>query len=73
LFSLGNIKKNQFLIGFALETENEIENANKIQKKLRFDCLNSQDQGFWNLPIKLPLLIGTPKNYGAESKRSSCR
>jgi hypothetical protein len=34
------IKKNQFLIGFALETENEIENAKlKSRKKLRFDCL----------------------------------
>lgn len=34
LASLGNRKKNQFLIGFALETENEIENAkSKIQKK----------------------------------------
>ena len=34
LLSLGQIKKNQFLIGFALETENEIENAkSKIQKK----------------------------------------
>jgi phosphopantothenoylcysteine decarboxylase/phosphopantothenate--cysteine ligase len=32
LESLGKIKKNQFLIGFALETENEIENAKaKIQ------------------------------------------
>jgi phosphopantothenoylcysteine decarboxylase/phosphopantothenate--cysteine ligase len=37
--SLGKIKKNQFLIGFALETENEIENAKvKSRKKLRFDC-----------------------------------
>jgi phosphopantothenoylcysteine decarboxylase/phosphopantothenate--cysteine ligase len=48
LASLGNIKKNQFLIGFALETENEIENAKaKIQKKnLDLIVLNSlQDQG----------------------------
>ena len=39
LASLGNVKKDQFLIGFALETENEIEHAKlKIQKKkLRFD------------------------------------
>ncbi len=39
LASLGQTKKNQFLIGFALETENEIENAKlKIQKKKpRFD------------------------------------
>ncbi|WP_432221701.1 bifunctional phosphopantothenoylcysteine decarboxylase/phosphopantothenate--cysteine ligase CoaBC [Flavobacterium sp. TMP13] len=48
LFSLGQIKKNQLLIGFALETENEIENAKlKIQKKnLDLIVLNSlQDEG----------------------------
>lgn len=48
LASLGQSKKNQFLIGFALETENEIENAKlKIQKKnLDLIVLNSlQDKG----------------------------
>ena len=48
LASLGEIKKKQFLIGFALETENEIENAKlKIQKKnLNLIVLNSlQDEG----------------------------
>jgi phosphopantothenoylcysteine decarboxylase/phosphopantothenate--cysteine ligase len=48
LASLGEIKKNQFLIGFALETEDEIENAKlKIQKKnLDLIVLNSlQDEG----------------------------
>ena len=48
LSSLGSIKKNQFLIGFALETENEIENAKlKVQKKnLDLIVLNSlQDKG----------------------------
>lgn len=48
LLSLGESKKNQFLIGFALETENEIENAKaKIQKKnLDLIVLNSlQDEG----------------------------
>lgn len=48
LASLGQIKKNQYLIGFALETENEIENAIvKIQKKnLDLIVLNSlQDEG----------------------------
>ena len=45
---MGAAKKNQFLIGFALETENEIENAKlKIQKKnLDLIVLNSlQDEG----------------------------
>ncbi|MDG2431826.1 bifunctional phosphopantothenoylcysteine decarboxylase/phosphopantothenate--cysteine ligase CoaBC, partial [Flavobacterium sp.] len=48
LLSLGKLKKQQFLIGFALETENEIDNAKaKIQKKnLDLIVLNSlQDEG----------------------------
>ena len=48
LGSLGKIKKNQFLIGFALETENEIEHAKqKITKKnLDLIVLNSlRDEG----------------------------
>lgn len=48
LASLGQIKKHQLLIGFALETENEIENAKaKIAKKnLDFIVLNSlNDEG----------------------------
>ena len=48
LYSFGLQKKQQFLIGFALETENEIENAKaKIQKKnLDLIVLNSlQDEG----------------------------
>ncbi len=48
LASLGEKKQKQFLVGFALETENEIENAKlKIQKKrLDLIVLNSlQDKG----------------------------
>jgi len=48
LASLGAMKKSQFIIGFALETENEIENAKlKVQKKnLDLIVLNSlQDEG----------------------------
>ncbi len=48
LQSLGKSKENHFLIGFALETENEIENAKlKVQKKnLDLIVLNSlQDKG----------------------------
>lgn len=48
LASLGEIKTRQFLIGFALETENEIENARqKIRKKnLDLIVLNSlRDEG----------------------------
>jgi len=51
LASLGSAKKNQLLIGFALETENEIENAKlKIQKKnldlIVLNSLNDEGAGF---------------------------
>ncbi len=51
LASLGQIKKNQYLIGFALETENEIEHAKlKIQKKnldlIVLNSLNDLGAGF---------------------------
>ena len=51
LASLGAIKKHQKLIGFALETENEIENAkHKIQKKnldaIVLNSLNDKGAGF---------------------------
>ncbi|MDI9310292.1 MAG: bifunctional phosphopantothenoylcysteine decarboxylase/phosphopantothenate--cysteine ligase CoaBC [Limnohabitans sp.] len=51
LASLGQIKKDQFLIGFALETENEIEHAKqKIQKKnldlIVLNSLNDTGAGF---------------------------
>jgi len=48
LASLGEIKKAQFLVGFALETNNEIENATAKLKKKNLDLivLNSlQDKG----------------------------
>lgn len=51
LASLGAIKKHQFLVGFALETENEIEHAKlKIQKKnldlIVLNSLNDKGAGF---------------------------
>lgn len=51
LASLGEQKKNQFLIGFALETQNEIEHAKqKIQKKnldlIVLNSLNDKGAGF---------------------------
>ena len=48
LASLGESKKHQLLVGFALETENEVENAKKklIKKNLDFIVLNSlNDKG----------------------------
>ncbi|MGB5273919.1 MAG: phosphopantothenoylcysteine decarboxylase, partial [Flavobacteriaceae bacterium] len=38
LLALGNAKVNQFLVGFALETENEVENA---KRKLRLKNLDA--------------------------------
>jgi len=51
LVSLGEKKKDQFLIGFALETENEVENAKaKIRKKnldlIVLNSLNDEGAGF---------------------------
>ena len=48
LASLGAIKKQQFLVGFALETNNEIENAKGKIKRKNLDAivLNSlRDKG----------------------------
>jgi len=48
LASLGKIKRNQFLVGFALETNNELENAISKLKRKNLDAivLNSlQDKG----------------------------
>ncbi|PQJ78068.1 bifunctional phosphopantothenoylcysteine decarboxylase/phosphopantothenate--cysteine ligase CoaBC [Polaribacter porphyrae] len=48
LASLGEIKEHQFLVGFALETNNEIENAKSKLKRKNLDAivLNSlQDKG----------------------------
>jgi len=48
LASLGALKKEQFLVGFALETNNEVENATKKLKRKNLDMivLNSlQDKG----------------------------
>ena len=48
LASLGAVKKNQYLVGFALETENELDNAKRklIQKHLNLIVLNSlNDKG----------------------------
>lgn len=51
LASLGDIKTNQFLVGFALETENEIEYAKSKLKKKNLDLivlnsLNDKGAGF---------------------------
>ena len=51
LFSLGQAKKGQYLVGFALETENEVENAKGKLKRKNLDAivlnsLNDNGAGF---------------------------
>ena len=48
LAEMGNIKQDQFLVGFALETEDEVANAKSKLERKHLDCivLNSlQDKG----------------------------
>lgn len=68
LASLGEIKKTQFLIGFALETENEIEHARqKIQKKnldlIVLNSLKDEGAGFGKLTNKVTFI---DKNFNIE-------
>jgi phosphopantothenoylcysteine decarboxylase/phosphopantothenate--cysteine ligase len=61
LYSLGKLKKDQFLIGFALETENEIENAKlKIKKKnldlIILNSLSDEGAGFGKLTNKVTFI-----------------
>lgn len=61
LASLGENKKSQYLIGFALETENEIENAKlKIKKKnldlIVLNSLNDQGAGFGHATNKVTFI-----------------
>ncbi|WP_309608931.1 bifunctional phosphopantothenoylcysteine decarboxylase/phosphopantothenate--cysteine ligase CoaBC [Flavobacterium sp.] len=70
LASLGEIKKNQFLIGFALETENEIENAKlKIQKKnldlIVLNSLNDEGAGFGKSTNKVTFI---DKHFNIEAQ-----
>jgi len=61
LLSMGDKKKNQYLVGFALETENEVENAKKKLKKKNLDAivlnsLNDKDAGFGKRTNKITFI-----------------
>ena len=61
LQSLGKIKKNQFLVGFALETENELVNAKGKLKKKNLDAiilnsLNDKGAGFGSNTNKITFI-----------------
>ena len=59
LFELGQNKKNQILVGFALENNNELSNAiNKLEKKnldlIVLNSLNDEGAGFGYATNKIP-------------------
>lgn len=74
LASLGAIKKEQVLVGFALETANELENAKlKLQKKnldfIVLNSLNDKGAGFKNETNKVTI-IDKLKNISEFSLKS---
>ena len=75
LESLGKIKKNQILVGFALETDNEIENAIKKLKNKNLDLivlnsLSDKGAGFGGNTNKVTLIDNEENitNYNLKSK-----
>ncbi|MEM8999946.1 MAG: bifunctional phosphopantothenoylcysteine decarboxylase/phosphopantothenate--cysteine ligase CoaBC [Bacteroidota bacterium] len=69
LQSMGERKKHQFLVGFALETENELENAKgKLQRKnldaIVLNSLNDIGAGFGGTTNKITFL---DKNFSAKA------
>jgi len=61
LLSLGEQKKNQFLVGFALETENELANAQGKLKRKHLDAivlnsLNDPEAGFGKATNKITFI-----------------
>jgi len=68
LATLGEQKKNQFLVGFALETENELENAKTKLKKKNLDLivlnsLRDKGAGFKGDTNKVTLIDKDNKEY----------
>ena len=58
---MGDQKKDQYLVGFALETENELENAKKKLRKKNLDAivlnsLNDEDAGFGKTTNKITFI-----------------
>lgn len=77
LASVGKTKKNQFLVGFALETENEVENAKrKIESKnldmIVLNSLNDSGAGFQLETNKVSVIdhSGRVKAFELKSKEA---
>ena len=75
LMTLGERKKNQYLVGFALETENELENAQAKLKKKHLDAivlnsLNDAGAGFGKPTNKITFIDknSTIKAFELKSK-----
>ena len=75
LASLGEIKQQQFLVGFALETNNEVENAKSKLKRKNLDLivlnsLNDKGAGFKLETNKISLIFKNErlKNFPLKSK-----
>jgi len=80
LASLGAKKQSQFLVGFALETENELENAKSKLKKKNLDLivlnsLNDEGVGFGADTNKVTLIDSDNKTYpyGVRNKSEVAR
>jgi len=76
LGEMGKNKNNQFLVGFALETDNEIENAKKKikQKNLDMIVLNSlrdSGAGFKNDTNKISILTKNKENIDFKLKKKT--
>ncbi len=74
LFELGKLKTKQFLVGFALETENLIENATKKLQKKNLDLIvanntNSSGEGFGFDTNKVIMIDRNNNLYNFELKQ----
>ena len=75
LLSLGESKKHQFLVGFALETQNELENAKgKLQRKhldgIVLNSLKDDGAGFGGTTNKITFIDKNLeiKTFGLKTK-----
>lgn len=76
LASAGKIKKNQFLVGFALETQNELENAKtKLEKKnldlIVLNSLRDEGAGFRKNTNKITIIDKNDRILNFELKEKS--
>ena len=76
LFELGKIKSNQFLVGFALENEQELSNAKTKMKKKNLDLivlnsLNDKGAGFGHDTNKVSVINTSDEVFNYDLKNKS--